>query len=1057
VKFRLSRVSALLFCSGACALIYQVAWFRELRLIFGASTAASAAVLAVFMGGLGIGGARLGKRADAASNPLALYAHLEIAVACMAAVTPFLVLGANAVYLAAGGSAVLGPTGATLSRVALSIVVLGPATVLMGGTLPAAARAASREDDRERRRIAVLYGVNTMGAVLGAVLANFLLLEVLGTRLTLWCAALVNLLVGVLARSLARGEAASAGATEPPRESEGAEEPSVAARLRWFPPAAAALAGGAFMLMELTWYRMLAPLLGGSSYTFGLILAVALAGIGIGGGLYARTRTPATLRGFAATCSLEALFIVIPYALGDRVALTVAVLRPFCRIGFLSSVVVWSAIAGFVVLPAAVVSGAQFPLVIGLYGRGSTGVGRDVGSAYFANTLGAIAGSLAGGFGLVPLLGAVGCWRLIVMALAIGAVAALLLDLRGPLPPRKGAAGLAALVRGLAPAALAVGLLATSGPSAVWRHSEIGAGRADKKLEPVDAASIDMFTHVFRRSVRWEEDGRESSVALSQRDGFNFIVNGKADGHAVLDGPTQVMSGLLPAMLHPSPKSALVVGLGTGSTAGWLGKVPSIDRVDVVELEPAIVRVARDCAPVNANVLDNPKVHIQLADARETLRTTPGRYDIIFSEPSNPYRAGISSMYTVEYYRAAAERLAAGGYFVQWIQAYEIDDWAISTVLSTLRQVFPDVSVWQTAPTDLLLLARQDHAPFDASLLRARVHEEPFVSAAGLVWRTDSLEGILSHFVAHDGLVGAVASERLGAVNTDDQNLLEFAFARSVGHRRRVDTDLTALARRLGQDRPNLSSPASVEWDRVLEERWFFQELEHTALDPPLASHPEVHLAAVLDLYRSGRCEEVLAAWAKLSREPRSRGEAVMLADCAARAGNAGEVARIEAIPYAVERDVLRALVATRHGELAGAAEALTRAFVAARTDPWVRPNVLQAGLDLAATLGASDPRFSRQLYIVLKEPFSVESLRDQRLITAARAAAATRDAALCVEALAPLEPPPLDEKILQTRAACYTKMGHPLATKAVEDLSAFAQHDRSFGSSIPTPAPKAP
>ena len=218
-----------------------------------------------------------------------------------------------------------------------------------------------------------------------------------------------------------------------------------------------------------------------------------------------------------------------------------------------------------------------------------------------------------------------------------------------------------------------------------------------------------------------------------QTNGFTFIVNGKADGHAVVDAPTQVMGGMLAALLHGKPSSALIVGLGTGSTAGWLGAIPSVGTVDVVELEPAILRVARECAPVNRGVLDNPKVHVHLADAREFLRTTKERYDIIFSEPSNRYRAGISSLYTVEYYRAAAERVAPGVMFVQWLQAYEVDGWVLGTAVITLRQAFADVEIWRTMGGDLVLIARATHDPIDIDRLRATMLTEPYASAVGRV------------------------------------------------------------------------------------------------------------------------------------------------------------------------------------------------------------------------------------------------------------------------------------------------------------------------------------
>ena len=1051
MTFRVRGVATLLFFSGACALVYQVAWFRELRLIFGASTASSAAVLAVFMGGLGLGGMRLGKRADASANPLAMYAVLEIAVACTAAATPALVWLANTVYVASGGSASLGVAGASVLRLLLTVLVLGPATFLMGGTLPAAARAVERADDGARRSVATLYGVNTLGAVMGTLLANFLLLEVLGTRMTLWVAALVNVLVGMTARSLARGAGLTAVDERPeapadaPRDGE--NEPAIA---HWFPPAASALVGASFMLMELTWYRMLAPLLGGSSYTFGLILAVALVGIALGGGAYARTKVAPTLRWFAITCSLEALFIAIPYALGDRLAVVTALLRPLCRVGFGASIGVWTAVAAFVVLPAAVVSGIQFPLVIGLYGRGARRVGHDVGAAYFANTLGSIAGSLIGGFGLLPLLGALGVWKLVVVSLSIGATVAAVLDSRSTRSSQRSRRALTGAIITCMPLLL----LLARGPTSVWRHSGIGAGRADAKLEGADAARLATFTASEARSVRWEEDGVESSVALGHNGGYTFIVNGKADGHALVDAPTQVMGGVLAGLVHGNPRTSLVVGLGTGSTAGWLGVLPSMERVEVVELEPAIVRVARDCAPVNEDVLHDPKVHIHLEDAREYLLTTKDRYDVIFSEPSNPYRAGISSLYTLEFYRAARDRVAAGGLFVQWIQAYEVDGWAVATAIVTIHQVFPSIEVWQPMSGDLLLIASSEPRPLDVDRLRANLSAEAYARATRAAWRTSSAEGVLSHFVGSAKLSDTFVESSLGALNTDDQNFLEFAFARGVGRKRSVDSDLIALSRRLRTNVP--STRGNVDWARVVEERLLFEQTEGAA--PPASSPGKgPAIAPVIAAFAEGRHAQALEAWKALGRtDTAAFGESAIVAECAARVGTGDDdSALIERAPLP-DRHVLRAIWLARHGDAAAAAQ-LVAAFTAARTHPWLRPHLLTSAMSLAGEMAVTDQQLARAFYDALKEPFAVEAQRDVRLLTAARIASTLPDPALCVQALESLEPPPSDRSVLELRLRCYRRAGDRRTAAAEGDLLQVMEREAPLGVSIPTPAPVTP
>lgn len=269
-------------------------------------------------------------------------------------------------------------------------------------------------------------------------------------------------------------------------------------------------------------------------------------------------------------------------------------------------------------------------------------------------------------------------------------------------------------------------------------------------------------------------------MAIDATNSYAFVVNGKVDGAAHGDAPTQVMGGLVGSILHPDPKSAMVIGLGTGSTAGWLAAVPSIQSVDVVELEPALERVARNCHAVNHEALDNPKVRLSFGDAREVLLTTPRRYDVIFSEPSNPYRAGISSLFTRQFYEAVRDRLGPRGVFVQWLQAYEIDATSVTGVYATLSSVFGSVETWRTKANDLLLIATVDPLRHDVPTLRARVREEPYRSAMIAAWRVDDVEGLLAHHLARPSLARALAATADPAkLNTDDRNLLEFALARS--------------------------------------------------------------------------------------------------------------------------------------------------------------------------------------------------------------------------------------------------------------------------------------
>jgi spermidine synthase len=372
-------------------------------------------VLAIFIGGLGLGGWLLGRRADAHTRPLAFYAQLEGIVALSAAASPLLLTLVRQLYVVLGGTPRLGLAGGTIVRLMLSALVLAIPTVAMGGTLPAAARAITATGDQRRRQLALLYGSNTIGAVTGCLIATFLALELFGTRSTLWLAAAVNLIVAITARQMDRGiQPVVDGVSQPDGPPEGG--PYLAAQAPvGFVLTASAVVGFAFFLMELVWYRMLGPLLGGSVFTFGLILAVALAGIGLGGLVYSLVGVdrPATVKAFAFTCLLEAVAIAAAFALGDRLSTLAIVFTPFSRIGFWAQVSGWTAVTFAVVFPAALISGYQFPLLVALLGRGREGLGRQLGLAYATNTIGAIIGSLAGGFGLLPWLSAPGAWQLV--------------------------------------------------------------------------------------------------------------------------------------------------------------------------------------------------------------------------------------------------------------------------------------------------------------------------------------------------------------------------------------------------------------------------------------------------------------------------------------------------------------------------------------------------------------------------------------------------------------------------------------------------------------------
>jgi predicted membrane-bound spermidine synthase len=1003
-------LAGLIFFSGLCALIYQVAWLREFRLVFGASTAASAAVLAIFMGGMGLGNAWLGRRADRHPRPLRFYARLELGVALGAAVSPLLIDLIGRVYIALGGQLALGSAGATLVRLALSVLVMGLPTVWMGGTLPAAARAITSAEDPARRAVALLYGANTLGAVLGAALSTFFAIEAFGTRTTLWLACAINLLVSLAAFRLARESAAAntaVGSTPQkiPRQkavSTASLPPPVPAGLIY---AAAAAVGFVFFLMELVWYRLLGPLLGGTTYTFGLILCVALAGIGLGSAAYARffQERRVTLRGLAGVCGLEAVLLAFPLALGDRLALWTAELHAANTGGFSDEVWNWAAIAALVILPAALVSGWQFPLLIALLGRGNTDLGKQVGLAAAWNTVGAICGSLAGGFGLLPLLSAPGAWRAAVGLLVLLSLVLLLFSL-GRDPDRRKA------LLPLAVAAAAVVFACAPGPTAVWRHSGIGAGRA--RL-PTKVNDLHQWQNAQRHMIVWQAEGIESSVAIAAQHGLAFIVNGKSDGNALADAGTQIMLGLLGGCLHPRPRTAFVVGLGTGETAGWLADVPSLEHVDVVELEPALDEMARRCAAVNHDVLHHAKVRRIYNDAREVLLTSTASYDLIVSEPSNPYRSGVASLFTREFYLAGRKRLNEGGLFVQWLQAYEVDERTVRTILTTLRSVFPAVELWQTSENDLLLIGTQRPIEYPAGELRQRIAHEPFQSGLLRAWRIQDLEGVLAHYVGGPALVAEYLRGQNITSNTDDRNQIEYACARTLGSPGGFKIAiLDELAATAGGRRPPLDATA-IDWDRVARRR---RSMQATYAHAPPAEEKPLTLPAA---------------------DP---AELASLAYVAALAGDRRAWPLLEQLRTVepAEAEAIGGILLWKQRQYPQATESLAAAFGRLREDPWPMREIVDGALAAAAQLAQADPRLAEKLYAALAVPFAVGCDEDRRSAVACIVASLYKTAA-AVDCIAAYEPNvPWTGSFLRLRQRVYAAAGHPLAAQARADLDEF-------------------
>jgi hypothetical protein len=482
-----------------------------------------------------------------------------------------------------------------------------------------------------------------------------------------------------------------------------------------------------------------------------------------------------------------------------------------------------------------------------------------------------------------------------------------------------------------------------------------------------------------------------------------------------------------------------------------------MERIDVVELEPAIREIARRSAPVNHDVLANPKVHLFFGDAREVLQTTRERYDIIFSEPSNPYRAGIASLFTREFYQAVASRLAAGGIFLQWVQSYEVDSQTVRTIYATLVAEFPVVETYETQRGDLILVASQQAISYDVPALRRRLQDEPYRSALAKVWRVGSLEGLLARFVADSRIARAVAEQEGRRLNTDDKTLVEYGFARNVGRGGLFsDEELWHLARAENADRPAVRG-GEIDWAAVTDQR-VATYVANDETPPPLpdaVSQEQLRRALALAHYADGELGLVLEAWRSQPKEPTLHTELVAVAEALAAQGDDAALPYIERLrelsPTAAE--TARARLRLQQGRYDEAAQALEASLTQHRTDPWPMAAVTRSVITLAEALVAAAPSYAGRMYAALREPFVLANATSRRRLAAFHIANQAADPTLCVEALTALEPHvPWDQDFLTARLACYRRAQHPDLARAQADLDRYTRELPSpFDQALPS------
>ena len=773
-------VETLLFLSGATGLIYEVGWSQKLAQVIGHSGEASAVVLATFMGGLALGAYLFGKRADRSVLPLRLYGLLEIGVAVWALLLSACLHRVAELYYALP-PALPGEVRA-LTRVLLSISVLLPPTVLMGGTLPALVRHFTAELPALEKTLSRLYGVNSLGAGLGALLAGLFLIPALGLQLSLTLTAVLSAVLGSIAIALGTPRRSSAAVSPPmdpgprasitvPRPPSGsrAVAPLLPPRLR-FAYAGLALTGFGALLGEVGFIRLLAVVLGSSTYAFTLIVAAYVLGMGLGSFCLSRRASDGStaLSRFGRFQVLLVVAVVLDAALFSRLPYEFwkwsAALQ---RTPFTWPLYEWLTFGTcFAVVGApAFLLGAAFPIGARAAAREGAGLGRGLGLAYLVNTLGTVAGAGVGGLVLLPALGLEGVFGLVIAAHALAAVLALA-------PGTADAAERWARRIGIGVAA--AGLLFYVRTERGWATfvASTGVFRLRETPPPSYAEMRASWDRALR--VLFHRDDAVDSVVVLEEAGTRhrtLRINGKPDAGNGIDTETQVLLGQLGILLHPRDvQKVLVVGLGSGSTLGAVLTHP-VAQVDAVELSPAVVEAAGFFDTENRHALADPRARIYLDDAKTFLATHGEDYDLVISEPSNPWTVGSSALFTRDFFRDVAAHMRPDGILVQWCHTYESSSAILQLIVRTLRDTFPHSVTWRSA-TDVIFIASR--APLKLSLptLNQRLTRpaaRASLASAGVV----SPLTLLALQMQTDSGQAGFAGE--GIINTDDHNWLEFA------------------------------------------------------------------------------------------------------------------------------------------------------------------------------------------------------------------------------------------------------------------------------------------
>jgi len=764
----LKILSWLFFLSGITGLIYEVLWAKYFSLFIGSTALANTIVLATFLGGLALGNALIGIWADRTENQLRLYGWLELGIGILGVTSPLFLTYFSNIYIALARDSQITPFLLIILRFSLTISVILLPTILMGGTLPCLSRFATFSFSQIENNVSWLYFLNSSGAVFGAILAGFFLIPTYGLDMSITFAATLNIIIGIISLSLGKNIKKEThfsfqrGKTQGTNISNNTYN-TLQVQIIY---GAVLLSGFVALSYEVAWIRLLSLTLGSSTYSFSLMIAAFIAGIALGSLLITYRILPDLnsylLFGLAELSIALSVILVLP--LYERLpyyfALFSGMVNHTPSMFYLFETFKFFFCFLFMLLPSTFL-GMTLPLSCKVITKNITEVGEKVGKVYSMNTLGNVMGAAIAGLILLPLLG-------LKILIEAGAVVNLLIGSVIILTTREW--GLSR--KAFTVSACFVAFIISFSMASTWNKTILTSG-GFRNRHPLKYKDYNEFKKASRdNSLLYYQDDISATVALvKNKEGDLFLkVNGKTDATSKGDLPTQLLLAHIPLHLNSAAKKVLVVGLGSGITSGSALRFP-IEKMDVIEISQGVIEAAKFFKPYNYNALENPRLHLHKDDAKTFLQLTENLYDVIISEPSNPWIAGIGNLFSVEFYREASSHLAEGGVMTQWFHLYEMNDYTIKLILRTFSSVFKHVTLWNTSSMDTLLIGSNSPLLIDFNRLEKRFNHEEVKEDLKRI-KIRNLSTLLSLQIASNATVKKMAGK--GRLNEDHFPILEY-------------------------------------------------------------------------------------------------------------------------------------------------------------------------------------------------------------------------------------------------------------------------------------------